>query len=104
MESSIPLRSGPLRGAGSQEPEIGSSEVLEDEPEHTGRKHTVDPLLRSGANVFALTGPQSARSSRSVSPFRGRFRGHCSSANIFFGDFTSSARLGGLDRTEKLDR
>ncbi|KAH6712475.1 hypothetical protein BKA61DRAFT_736866 [Leptodontidium sp. MPI-SDFR-AT-0119] len=38
MESSIPWRSGPLREAGSREPQIGCVEAPEDELDHTGPK------------------------------------------------------------------
>lgn len=61
MESSIPRRSGPLREAGSQEPQIGCVEVPEDELDHAGRKHVVDPWMSLNWLDWSA-------------PFRGRFR------------------------------
>jgi hypothetical protein len=46
MDSSIPLRSGPLQETSTQEPEIGSVEVPDDERDHTGRKRMPDSLMR----------------------------------------------------------
>jgi hypothetical protein len=60
MEFLISLRSGQLQGGGSQS-QIGHVDMLEDEPVHTGhtgRKHIVELLMRSEANIiFVLAEP-----------------------------------------------
>jgi hypothetical protein len=58
MESSISLRSGPLREASSQEHQVYPVEVPEDELDHTGKKHAVGPVMRSKAYIFIIAEPQ----------------------------------------------
>jgi hypothetical protein len=52
MGFSIPRHPGPLREAGSKELRV---ERVEDEEDQAGKKHVVDPLIRSAVENFVLT-------------------------------------------------
>jgi hypothetical protein len=77
MEASIPVLSRPL--ADSPERQIWDTLIVEDGRDHTGKEPVGDPLRKSGADIIALTEPESTRS---VSPFSWQTQRHCSPADI----------------------
>jgi hypothetical protein len=54
IASPLAIRSSPLQEAVSEEVQNESIELPGDESDHTGRKHALDPRMRSRADVFVL--------------------------------------------------